>query len=57
MLTGGLALPLVPVVAGASMVGAAVGGVDEDPKSGVVAGTGAGLGTTILYDALKVALP
>ena len=56
VLTGGLALPLVPVVAGGAMLGASVGGVDEDPKSGVVAGTGAGLGATILYEASKVLL-
>lgn len=56
VMTGGLALPLVPVVAGGAMVGASVGGVDEDPKSGVVAGAGAGLGATILYEASKVLL-
>lgn len=51
--TGGLALPLVPVVGGGAMIGAAIGGADDDPKSQAVAGTGAGLGSTILYEALK----
>lgn len=53
VLTGGLAAPLIPVVAGGAMIGASVGGADEDPKSNVVAGTGAGLGVTIIYDAVK----
>ena len=48
--TGGAARPFV---VGGAMMGASVGGADNDPKSGVVGGAGAGLGAQMMYEAWK----
>ncbi len=50
IVTGGAALPLV---VGGATIGAAVGATPEDQRAGVIGGTGAGIGATMMFNALQ----